>query len=117
MEHCVRLTCTDNFTSSRRMHGTRRGLAEIELVLIIIVLLLPILLLMGAASSIGRNVLNTAFSAENDAYAQVISGTDLQVSADPIPPDGINVARPALPNRFAIDQPSNTAVINDGNSF
>jgi hypothetical protein len=107
----VKSTCT-NF--ARRPARGRRGLADIELILVIIVLLIPLFLLMATASTLGRNVITTAYSAENEAYAQAVSENGQQASTDPVPPVGIIDVRPDLPNRLLYAAPANSVTLDYG---
>ncbi len=77
----------------------RRGTAEIELMLVIPVLLV-ILFLAGGSLVLGRGRLANAYNAENDVYAQVVSGRGFTASADPVPAEGFFA--PLLPSRYAM---------------
>ena len=76
-----------------------RGTAEIEL-LLVIPILLAILFLAGGSLKLGAARLANVYNAENDAYAQVVSGRGFFPSSDPAPFEGFDA--PLLPNRFAL---------------
>jgi len=100
-----------------RSSSTRpaRGVAEIELMLVIMLILLPILLLMAGAWTIGIARLRAGYDAENNAYSQVVSGIDVKsYTDDPIPPGGLLDIRPGLPNRFDSERATGVTVINYG---
>jgi hypothetical protein len=98
------IRATHETACAGRVHRRRahpRGVAEIELMLVIILILLPLLFLIGGAWTIGRTRLRAAYDAENGAYAQVVSGEGvMEYSDDPIPPAGVL----NLPNRFASER-------------
>jgi hypothetical protein len=100
----------DNKPTGRR----RRGNAEIELLLVIPVLI-AILLLTQLAWRLGAARLSNTFAAGNGVYTQVLTGRDVQVSSDPVPPDGIAAVRPGLPNRLDEERPGTVVDLAAGN--
>jgi hypothetical protein len=111
----MKLICTKAVASGQWSVASRkcqRGNAEIEL-LLVIPLLLTILFLIGGTLSLGKARLTNAYNAENDAYTQTVSGIGFAPSNDPVPPDGINAVRPALPNRYVLADELRNVTINE----
>jgi hypothetical protein len=106
----MRSICTSTCCARRRRLGT----AEIELLLVIPVLL-AFLLLAGGALALGTGRLANVFHAENNAYTQIETGQGLTAGAV-APIEGIATFRPvpALPNRFAYAEPTQTVQLNLG---
>ena len=99
---------------TRSIQAQRRGTAGIELLLVIPVLL-TFLLLAGGALALGTGRLANIFHAENSAYTQIETGRGLTLgNISPI--DGMAALRPvpALPNRFAYAEPTQTVRLNLG---
>lgn len=88
-----------------------RGTAEIEL-LLVIPLLLTILFMIGGTLTLGKARLANAYNAENDVYAQVVAGRGYSPTNTPVPPDGINAVKPALPNRYDLADEFKNVIIN-----
>jgi len=109
----MKLTGTEHFSPKARRRRPARGVAEIELMLVIIVLLLPLLFLIGGAWSIGRARVRAAYDAENGAYAQVISGRNVTPN-DLSPPQGLIDVRPGLPNRYDLQEIKGTVPVEYG---
>jgi hypothetical protein len=82
-------------------HKPRRGVAEVELLLVIPVLL-TIVLLCAIAYPLGRARINNSFNAGNDAYAQAVAGRNITPATEPQPFAGIASVHPGtgLPTRF-----------------
>ena len=110
----MKSTCTKTGPGAAGVSRQRRGVAEVELILVIIVLLLPILLLVGASRSLGFYVLSTVFDAEDRVSRQVVPGGSVNVSADPLPYPGIIGVRPDLPNRYASERITRNAELDLG---
>jgi hypothetical protein len=111
----MKLICINAARDARRPPAQRRAVAEIELMLVIIVILLPILFLMGGAWTIGRARLQATYDAENNAYAEVVSGNNITSYADdPVPPAGLLAVRPGLPNRFDSAHAAGNVTLNYG---
>jgi len=103
------------FRGNRFARSRPRGVAEIELMLVIILILLPILFLMGGAWTIGRARLQATYDAENNAYAEVVSGTNITSYVDdPVPPAGLLAVRSGLPNRFDSAHAAGNVTLNYG---
>jgi hypothetical protein len=66
--------------------------------MLVIPVLLVILFLVGGSLVLWRARMSNAYNAENNAYAQVVSGRGFTVSTDPVPAVGFFV--PLLPNRY-----------------
>ena len=94
----------------------RRGTAEIELVLSIVVLISLLMLTLGAMKiAIAR--LDTANTAEFEAFFDATSAQDPQYtgSSDLAPIEGVGASRPGLPNRTHVAKPTAEVTISTGN--